>query len=128
MALAAKLLLRLFEMEAQLALEIVAGRVAPERAPQTAQVLAEDSHRDLLISAAPRPGRPAARRAPNGVALRVAPPVTSARRSCRFPKQRVDNRYHPVQAALLGREVAPAGGGDRVEPGAPVLLLQRNSR
>ena len=52
MGLAAKLLLRLFEMEAQLSLEIVVGRVAPERAPQTAQALAKDSHRDLLISAA----------------------------------------------------------------------------
>ena len=66
MALAAKLLLRLFEMEAQLALEIVVGRVAPERAPQTAQALAEDSHLDLLISAPPRPGRPAARRGGGG--------------------------------------------------------------
>ena len=49
-ALRAKLLLRLFEMEAQLALEIVIGRVAPERAPQTAKTLAKDRHRDLRVT------------------------------------------------------------------------------
>ena len=56
-ALRVKLVLRLFEMEAQLALEIVVGRVAPERAPQTTPPLAKDGHRDLLVKPVPRTAR-----------------------------------------------------------------------
>ena len=57
MALRAKLLLRLFEMEAQLALEIAIGRVAPERAPQTTKTLAKDRHRDLPVTPVPERAR-----------------------------------------------------------------------
>ena len=42
-----KFLLGLLEMKAQLALEIVVGRVAPEGAPQATPALAKDGHRDL---------------------------------------------------------------------------------
>ena len=59
--LAAQLRLRLFEMEPQLALEIVVGGVAPERSPNAAQAFTEDGHLHLPVSGPPRPGRSAAR-------------------------------------------------------------------
>ncbi len=57
MALRPKLLLRFFEMEAQLPLEIVIGRVAPERTPQAMPALAKNGHRDLPVTPVPETAR-----------------------------------------------------------------------
>ena len=56
-ALRTKLLLGLLEMKAQLALEIVIGRVAPERAPQAMPALAKNGHRDLPVTPVPETAR-----------------------------------------------------------------------